>query len=123
MVVSPILPPLAAAIAAAPTGELAFIATDRGRPFTKESFGMWFGKVCRAAGCPGSAHGLRKAGTRPAAEAGASGVQLNALFGWADGSRESATSTRTANRARLAREAKRNPAPVPRVRDENLKAI
>ena len=123
VVVAPILPPLAESIAATPTGELTFIATDRGRPFTKESFGTWFGKVCREASCPGSAHGLRKAGARRAAEAGASEAQLNALFGWADGSRESATYTRTANRARLAREAKRNPAPVSRVRDANLKAI
>lgn len=123
VVIAPILPPLAASIAAACTGELTFIATERGRPFTKESFGTWFGKVCREAKCPGSAHGLRKAGARRAAEAGASEAQLNALFGWADGSRESALYTRTANRARLAREAKRNPAPETRVRDETLKAI
>jgi integrase len=57
VVVAPILPALAASIDAAPTGEFTFIATERGRPFTKESFGTWFGKVCRAAGCPGSAHG------------------------------------------------------------------
>jgi hypothetical protein len=58
-----------------------------------------FGEVCRAAGCPGSAHGLRKAGARRAAEDGETEAQLNALFGWADGCRESATYTRTANRA------------------------
>ncbi|MDR7039775.1 integrase [Methylobacterium sp. BE186] len=117
VVTAPILEPLAASIAATRTGELTFIATDRGRPFTKESFGTWFGKVCREAGCPGAAHGLRKAGARRAAEAGASEAQLNALFGWADGSRESAVYTRTANRAKMAREARRNPAPSTKVRE------
>lgn len=105
VVTRPILPPLAASIAATRTGDLAFIATERGTPFTKESFGTWFKKVCREAGVPGSAHGLRKAGARRAAEAGATEAQLNALFGWAAGSRESATYTRTADNARLAREA------------------
>lgn len=120
-VIAPILPQLAESIAAAPTGELTFIATERGTPFTKESFGTWFGKVCREADCPGSAHGLRKAGARRAAEAGASEAQLNALFGWADGSRESAVYTRTASRAKLAREAFRNPVPVAEVRDRKRK--
>lgn len=122
VVIAPILPALAASIAAAPTGELTFIATERGRPFTKESFGTWFGKVCRAAKCPGSAHGLRKAGARRAAEDGATEAQLNALFGWADGSRESAVYTRTANRAKMAREARRNPSPSYPVREEMRKA-
>lgn len=119
VVIAPILPALASSIAAAPTGELSFIATERGTPFTKESFGTWFGKVCREAKCPGSAHGLRKAGARRAAEDGATEAQLNALFGWADGSRESATYTRTANRAKMAREARRNPSPVEPVRDKD----
>ncbi|MFK5596484.1 tyrosine-type recombinase/integrase [Methylobacterium sp. HMF5984] len=122
VVIAPIMPALAASIAAAPTGELTFIATERGRPFTKESFGTWFGKACRAAKCPGSAHGLRKAGARRVAEDGASEAQLNALFGWTDGSRESAVYTRTASRAKLAREARRIPAPIDPVRDANLKA-
>ena len=112
VVIAPILPALAASIAATSTGDLSFICTERGTPFTKESFGTWFGKVCREAKCPGSAHGLRKAGARRAAEDGAREAQLNALFGWADGSRESTTYTRTANRARMAREARRNPAPA-----------
>ncbi|MCJ2080961.1 hypothetical protein MKK49_06700 [Methylobacterium sp. J-090] len=123
VVIAPILLPLAASIAAAPTGELTFIATDRGRPFAKESFGRWFGKVCRKANCPGSAHGLRKAGARRAVEEGATESQLNALFGWADGSWESATDTRTANRAKLAREARSAPAPSSPVRDRRRKVF
>ena len=122
VVIAPILPALAASIAASPIGELTFIATERGTPFTKESFGTWFGKVCRQAKCPGSAHGLRKAGARRAAEDGATEAQLNALFGWADGSRESAVYTRTANRAKMAREARRTPAPGGPVRDAGRKA-
>ncbi len=123
VVIAPILPPLAASIAAAATGELTFLATERGLPFGKESFGNWFGKACREAKCPGSAHGLRKAGARRAVEEGATESQLNALFGWADGSRESATYTRTANRAKLAREARAAPAPSVPVRDRKPKII
>ncbi|MGW5960844.1 tyrosine-type recombinase/integrase [Methylorubrum thiocyanatum] len=122
VVVAPILPALAASIAASPIGDLTFLATERGRSFVKESFGNWFGKACREAGCPGSAHGLRKAGARRAVEAGATEAQLNALFGWADGSRESAVYTCTANRAKLAREAMRNPAPATPVREAGQKA-
>ena len=51
---------------------------------------------------PGQAHGLRKAGARRAAESGAAEAELNAWFRWADGSRESATYVRGANRANLA---------------------
>lgn len=104
-VVLPILQPLAKSIAASPTGDLALIATKRGRPFTKESFGIWFKKACVAAGVPGSAHGLRKAGAVRAAEAGATEAQLNALFGWREGSRESSTYTRKARRKVLANDA------------------
>lgn len=121
IVTRPLLPMLAASIAATPTGDLAFIVTERGGTFTKESFGTWFGKVCRAAGVPGAAHGLRKAGARRAAEAGATEAQLNALYGWAPGSRESATYTRTADNARLARQAPIYPAPVDMVREEPRK--
>jgi hypothetical protein len=36
--------------------------------WAKESFGNWFRGACQAAGVPGSAHGLRKAGATRAAE-------------------------------------------------------
>lgn len=97
-----ILPPLAASIAASPVGELTFIAGERGRPMTKESFGNWFRDACAKAGVPGRAHGLRKAGARRAAENGATEAELNAWFGWAEGSWESATYVRGANRRKLA---------------------
>jgi integrase len=100
----PILPPLAASIAAGPCGDLAFIAGERGRPMTKESFGNWFRGACRAAGVPGAAHGLRKAGATRAANAGATEHELMALYGWS-GPRTAAIYTRKANREKLAAKA------------------
>ncbi len=41
--------------------------------------------MCGKAGCPGSAHGLRKAGAKRAADNGASERQLMAIFGWTTG--------------------------------------
>lgn len=98
----PVLPPLAASLAAGPTGDLAFIVGERGNPMTKESFGNWFRKVCTATGLPHcSAHGLRKAGATRAAEAGATVPQLEAMFGWRGGGMASLY-TRKANRKALA---------------------
>ena len=99
-----ILPPLAASIAATKTGDLAFLVSETGKPWVKESFGNWFGDVCRKAGCPGSAHGLRKAGATRAAERGATERQLMAIFGWSSG-RMAQHYTRKADRKRLARDA------------------
>lgn len=100
----PILPQLAASIAAGPCGDLAFIAGDRGKPMAKESFGNWFRGACRAAGVPGSAHGLRKAGATRAANAGATEHELMALYGWSE-PRTAAIYTRKANRQKLAAQA------------------
>lgn len=101
-----ILPPLARSIAATPTGELTFLVTARGRPWAKESFGNWFKEACKAAGIDEdgkAAHGLRKVAAMRAAEAGATEAELNAMFGWTEGSGEAAHYTRKANRASLAR--------------------
>lgn len=100
----PILPELAAALAAGPTGELAFICGATGKPLTKESFGNMFSAACRAAGVQKSAHGVRKAGATRAANNGATVAQLEAIFGWAGG-RMASLYTKSADRARLAREA------------------
>jgi integrase len=100
----PLLPELAATISATRTGDLAFIATERGAPMTKESFGNWFRGACRVAGVPGSAHGLRKAGATRAANNGATVAQLEAIYGWRGGGMASLY-TRAADRVRLAREA------------------
>jgi integrase len=99
----PFLPELNEALNAGPTGELAFICGANGRPLTKESFGNLFRDACRAAGIKKSAHGVRKAGATRAANNGATVAQLEAIFGWVGG-RMASHYTRTADRARLARE-------------------
>ena len=104
LIAIPILAPLAASLAATPTGDLTFLINERGQPWVKESFGNWFRDVCRLAKCPGSAHGLRKAGATRAAEKGASERQLMAIFGWTTG-KMAQHYTRSADRARLARDA------------------
>jgi integrase len=100
----PILPALAATLAAGPCGELTFIAGEGGRPLTKESFGNLFKDACRAAGVPGSAHGVRKIAATTAANNGATVAQLEAIFGWQGGTMASLY-TRAADRRRLAVEA------------------
>lgn len=104
LITIPILAPLAASLAATPTGDLEFLINERGQPWVKESFGNWFRDVCRKANCPGSAHGLRKAGATRAAERGASERQLMAIFGWTTG-KMAQHYTRSADRARLAHDA------------------
>jgi integrase len=120
----PILPALAATLAAGPCGDLTFISGESGRPLTKESFGNEFRKACRVAGVPGSAHGVRKIAATRAAENGATVAELEAIFGWHGGGMASHY-TREADRVRLAKEAmhklaneKRTsiPAPLPQVR-------
>jgi integrase len=104
VVTLPILPVLAQTIAAGPCGDLTFVATAKGGPFTSDSFGWSFRQACRAAGVPGSAHGLRKAAATRAANAGATVAQLEAIFGWSGGGMASLY-TRAADRRRLAIEA------------------
>lgn len=100
----PILPALQEALDAGPVGDLAFICNANGGPFTKESFGNAFSDACRKAGIRKSAHGVRKAGATRAANNGATVAQLEAIFGWVGGNM-AAHYTRSADRARLAREA------------------
>jgi len=71
---------------------------------TPGSFGFWFHEACKAAGVPGSAHGLRKAGATRAANNGATGAQLNAIYGWT-GEKMAGLYTRSADRVKLARDA------------------
>lgn len=98
----PVFANLRASIEAAPTGDLAFLVTESGKPFqSAASFGNWFGKVCRAAGVPGRAHGLRKTGATIAADAGSSAHELMAMFGWKRLA-EAERYTEAANRRRMA---------------------
>jgi integrase len=101
----PILPELAATLAAGPCGDLHLIVGASGKPFTKESFGNEFRKACRKAGIRGKPfHGLRKLAATRLANAGATGHMLDAFFGWSGG-RTAAIYTRGADRRRLGVEA------------------
>lgn len=76
-----ILEPLSRSLSATTIGATSFIATETGKPMSKEGFGNWFGEACRAAGVPGSAHGLRKALAVKLAESGASDREIGAILG------------------------------------------
>jgi len=101
----PILPTLQKTLEAGPTGDLSWICGARGEPLTKESFGNDFSEAARQAGVKKSAHGVRKIAATIAAENGATGKELDAIFGWVDGGRTSAIYTMEASRARLAAQA------------------
>lgn len=98
-------PKLKEAVAACPSGKPAFIVSDRGKPYTKESFGNWFGVQCDAAGLPHcAAHGLRKAASRRMAELGLSNQLIKAITGHSTDS-EVARYTKNADQARRADQA------------------
>ena len=102
----PMTAPLQEALKHAPQDNLTFLLTAHGKPFEAASFGNWFRKACEAAGVPGRAHGLRKAGATMLAERGASPHALMAIFGWRTLA-QAEHYTREANRRKLAKEAGR----------------
>jgi integrase len=98
----PILPQLQAIIDATPSGNMTFLATAYGKPFSAAGFGNRFREWCDRAGLPHcSAHGLRKAGACIAAENGASESQLMAIFGWQT-MQQAAHYTKAARQRRIA---------------------
>lgn len=98
----PLLAELRRVIDASPTGDLAFLVTELGRPFTANGFGNRMRKWCDEAGLPDcSSHGLRKAAAATAAENGATVNQLMAIFGWLT-EKEAVRYTREARRKKLA---------------------
>jgi integrase len=101
----PVLPELQRIIDASPCGDLTFLVTDYGRPFSVEGFGNKFRGWCNQAGLPQcSAHGIRKAAAAIAAENGATSQQLMAIFGWLTLA-EAERYTRAAERRRMAGDA------------------
>lgn len=101
----PMLKDLKDIIDASPTGDLTYLVTEYGRPFTAEGFGNKMREWCNDAGLPHcSAHGLRKAGAAIAAENGASELQLMAIFGWKT-IQEAERYTRAARRKKMAGDA------------------
>lgn len=107
----PLHPALVASINACPSSGLAIIAKDDGSNYTKEALGNFFREAVEAAGIPVtkrgskekgySGHGLRKASATIAAESGATGAELNAMFGWT-GYQMAQLYTKKADRKRLA---------------------
>jgi integrase len=98
----PLLQELEEIIAATPCGDLTWLVTQFGQPFTSPGFGNWFRVRCDQAEFPHcTAHGLRKAGATIAAERGASERQLMAIFGWQT-SKQAVLYTRAAEQKVLA---------------------
>jgi integrase len=98
----PVLPALQEIIAASRTGDLTFLVTEHGQPFTANGFGNKMRQWCDEAGLPEcTAHGLRKAGAAIAAENGATAHQLMSIFGWLT-LKEAERYTRAAEQKRLA---------------------
>jgi integrase len=77
-------PDLLAAIKAMPAvGLTTLLVTEYGKPFSVAGFGNWFRDRCNEAGLPHcTAHGLRKALARRAADLGATQRQLKAVGQW-----------------------------------------
>lgn len=101
----PVLPILQAELDRGQQGELTFLMTEFGKPFTSNGFGNWFRRRCDEAGLKQcAAHGLRKAGATIAANNGATAHQLMAIYGWST-IKEAQVYTEQADRRRLAGEA------------------
>jgi integrase len=101
----PVLPELRQILDASQTGDLTFLVTGRGLPYSAAGFGNRFREWCDEAGlrhC--SAHGLRKAGASIAAERGATDAELMAIFGWSK-AEMAAHYRRAANQKTLAQSA------------------
>lgn len=101
----PVLPELQAVIDASPTGDLTYLVTEFGLPFSTKGFGNKLRVWCDEAELPHcSAHGIRKAAATMAAENGATTHQLMAIFGWLT-LEEAERYTRAARRKRMAGQA------------------
>ncbi len=79
----PMLEELRAVIDKSPTGDLTFLVTEFGKPFTAKGFGNKMRGWCNQAGLPHCAsHGLRKAAATRLAELGCSDHEIMAMGGW-----------------------------------------
>jgi integrase len=79
----PVIEELRRIIEASPCGEMSFLVTEFGKPFSSNGFGNWFKKKCSEAGLPHcSAHGVRKAAAARLAELGCSDLEIMAIGGW-----------------------------------------
>ena len=98
----PLLPELEHELALLPAPQMVLLARNDGETaYAVESFGILFRRWCNEAGVPGSAHGLRKAGARRLAEAGATEFEVMSFLGHAS-AKEASRYVAAANRATLA---------------------
>lgn len=97
---------LVAALDATTKGQMTFMQTEQGKPFTPAGFTNWFRDRTREAGLPTglSPHGLRKAICRRLAEAGCTPHTIMAITGHKT-LKEVTRYTEAANRDRLAEQA------------------
>jgi len=78
----PVTPELQGIIDAAETGDLTFLVSACGQPFTSAGFGSRFRAWCDKAGLKHcSVHGLRKAATKRLAEIGCTELKIVAITG------------------------------------------
>lgn len=103
-----VAPQLAEAIEAMPepaSPDTPFLTSERGTPFGDKYFGNWFRRRCNEADLPHcSAHGLRKAASRRAAELGLSNQSIKSVTGHRNDS-EVALYTAAASQKALAKDA------------------
>ncbi|MEQ8445761.1 MAG: tyrosine-type recombinase/integrase [Pelagibacterium sp.] len=100
----PIRPELRKVLDASPTGDMVYLVTEQGKPFTFNGFGNWFRDRCVEAAVPGRAHGLRKAAATRLANAGATAHEIMAITGHQT-LKEVERYTKKANQRRLAESA------------------
>ena len=101
----PIRPELQTIVDASTTGNLTWLITALGKPFTATGFSNKFRDWCDQAGLPHcSAHGLRKAAASRLAEAGKTKAEIMAITGHRT-SKEVARYTRAASQKKLAERA------------------
>ena len=100
--VIPIHPCLGVSLRSVPTNQETYIVNSWGKPFSNDSFGMWFKRRCVEAGVPDkSMHGLRKAAARRLAEIGLSNQMIKSVTGHTSDS-EVARYTAAADQERMA---------------------
>jgi len=98
----PVHSDLQVVIDATVAGQMTFLITEQGKPYTAGGFGNWFRGQCNAAGLPHcTSHGLRKAAARRLAEVGCTEHEIAAITGHRS-LREIVRYTRAVDQERLA---------------------
>ena len=101
----PVIPELQRIIDASPTGDLNYLVTEYGKPWSNAGFGNKFRDWCDTAGLPQcSAHGLRKAAAAKLAELGCTAHEIMAITGH-ESLKEVERYTKAAEQKRLAKSA------------------